>query len=106
MTYIDLESDSDFNKLSDAEAYLKRFSGQLLIIDEIQHKPDLFRLLRVIADESMRKGQLAGHFLLLGSASYELLQSTSESLAGWIRYLKLTPFDVTEISGHEKMLFT
>ncbi len=105
VTYIDLESDSDFNKLSDAEAYLKRFSGQLLIIDEIQRKPDLFRLLRVITDERKRKGEPSGQFLLLGSASSELLQNSSESLAGRIRYLELTPFDVTEISGHEKDAF-
>lgn len=97
VTYIDLESDADFNKLTDAETYLKRFHGQLLIIDEVQRKPDLFRLLRVIVDKRKRKGERAGHFLLLGSASKDLLQRSSESLAGRIRYIELTPFTLTEL---------
>ncbi len=103
--HIDLESDADFNKLTDAEAYLKRFADQLLIIDEVQRKPDLFRLLRVVVDERKRKGERSGHFLLLGSASKELLQKSSESLAGRIRYLELTPFTVSEINKHEEDKF-
>lgn len=102
VTYVDLESDSDFNKFSDAEAYLKRFSGQLLIIDEVQRKPDLFRILRGIVDERKRNGERAGHFLLLGSASSALLQRSSESLAGRIKYLELTPFTVNELYDNEK----
>lgn len=102
VTYIDLESDADFNKLTDAETYLKRFGGQLLIIDEVQRKPDLFRLLRVIVDERKRKGERTAHFLLLGSASKDLLQKSSESLAGRIRYMELTPFNLTELNDAEK----
>ncbi|TVQ89108.1 MAG: ATP-binding protein [Bacteroidetes bacterium] len=102
VTYIDLESDADFNKLTDAETYLKRFSGQLLIIDEVQRKPDLFRLLRVVVDERKRNGERTGHFLLLGSASKDLLQSSSESLAGRIRYMELTPFTLTELNDTGK----
>ncbi len=105
VTYIDLESDADFNKLTDAEAYLKRFSGQLLIIDEVQRKPDLFHLLRVIVDERKRKGERTGHFLLLGSASKDLLQKSSESLAGRIRYMELTPFTLLELKENEKESF-
>jgi len=105
VSYIDLESDADFNKLSDAEAYLKRFSGQLLIIDEVQRKPELFRLLRVIVDERKRNGERSGHFLLLGSASKDLLQKTSESLAGRIRYMELSPFLATELEKNEKESF-
>jgi hypothetical protein len=101
VTYIDLESDADFNKLTDAEAYLKRFDGELLIIDEVQRKPDLFRLLRVVVDERKRKGERSGHFLLLGSASKDLLQKSSESLAGRIRYMELTPFSVTELNENK-----
>ena len=101
VTHIDLESDADFNKLTDAEAYLKRFAGQLLIIDEVQRKPDLFRLLRVIVDDRKRRGEQSCHFLLLGSASRDLLQKSSESLAGRIRYLELTPFTVTELNENE-----
>ncbi len=105
VTYIDLESDADFNKLTDAEAYLKRFPGQLLIIDEVQRKPDLFRILRGIVDERRRNGERTGHFLLLGSASSDLLQKSSESLAGRIRYLELTPFTATELYVNEKEKF-
>jgi hypothetical protein len=100
-TYIDLESDADFIKLTDAEAYLRRFAGKLLIIDEVQRKPDLFRILRGIVDERKRNGEPAGHFLLLGSASAELIQKSSESLAGRIRYIELTPFTVLEL--HENL---
>jgi predicted AAA+ superfamily ATPase len=96
-SYLDLESDSDFNKLADAEAYLKRFSDELLVIDEVQRKPDLFRIIRGIVDARKRKGEKAGHFLLLGSSSRELLQKSSESLAGRIRYLDLTPFTTSEL---------
>jgi predicted AAA+ superfamily ATPase len=96
-SYLDLQSDSDFNKLTDAEAFLKRFDGKLLIIDEVQRKPDLFRLLRGIVDERKRKGESTSQFLLLGSASRDLLQQSSETLAGRIRYLELTPFTAAEL---------
>ncbi|TJZ60113.1 ATP-binding protein [Sphingobacterium olei] len=96
-TYLDLELDSDFNKLTDPESYLSRFSGELLIIDEVQRKPDLFRILRGLVDIRRRAGEPAGQFLLLGSASRDLLQQSSESLAGRIRYLELSPFTVIEI---------
>lgn len=104
-TYLDLESDEDFNKLTDAEAYLKRFSDKLLVIDEVQRKPDLFRIIRGIVDERKRNGERAAHFLLLGSASRDLLQQSSETLAGRIRYIELTPFSVNEIFQEEKENF-
>lgn len=104
-TYLDLESDEDFNKLTDAEAYLKRFSDELLVIDEVQRKPDLFRIIRGIVDERKRNGERAAHFLLLGSASRDLLQPSSETLAGRIRYIELTPFSVNEIFQEEKENF-
>lgn len=99
--YLDLESDNDLNKLADAENYLKRFSGSLLILDEVQRKPNLFPLIRGIVDERKRNGERAGHFLLLGSASKDLLQQSSETLAGRIRYLELTPFTAMELSASE-----
>jgi len=104
-TYLDLESDADFNKLTDAEAYLKRVEGELLIIDEVQRKPDLFRVIRGIVDERKRKGERFGHFLLLGSASRDLLQQSSETLAGRIRYLELTPFTAYELIKSENEFF-
>jgi predicted AAA+ superfamily ATPase len=95
--YLDMELDTDLSKLSDAEGYLRRFENQLLIIDEVQRLPDLFRVLRGLVDIRKRGGEKAGQFLLLGSASRDLLQQSSETLAGRIRYLELTPFRVLEI---------
>ncbi len=103
--YLDLESDSDSIKFSDAEAYLKRMYGKLLIIDEVQRKPELFRILRGIVDERKRNGERTCQFLLLGSASRELLQQTSETLAGRIRYLELSPFDAAELFDNEGQSF-
>lgn len=104
-TYLDLESDTDLNKLTDAEAYLRRYENELLIIDEVHRKPDLFRVMRGIIDDRKRKGERNGQFLLLGSASRELLQHSSESLAGRIRYLELSPFSLPEILTEEHRTF-
>lgn len=103
--YLDLELDSDLARLDDAEAYLRRLEGQLVIIDEVQRKPDLFRILRGLVDIRKRKGEKAGQFLLLGSASRELLQQSSETLAGRIRYMELSPFTIPEIEESEKLGF-
>jgi predicted AAA+ superfamily ATPase len=96
-SYLDLELDTDLAKLSDPESYLRRFENQLLIIDEVQRKPDLFRILRGLVDIRKRAGENAGQFLLLGSASRNLLQHSSETLAGRIRYLELSPFSAMEV---------
>lgn len=103
--YLDLELDTDLNKLSDPESYLRRFEDKLLIIDEVQRKPDLFRVLRGLVDIRKRAGESSGQFLLLGSASRDLLQQSSESLAGRIRYLELTPFSVLEIFKNDRTGF-
>jgi predicted AAA+ superfamily ATPase len=103
--YLDLESDADFNKLTDAEAFLERFDDTLLIIDEVQRKPDLFRLMRGIIDGRKRRGETSGQFLLLGSASRDLLQNSAETLAGRIRYLELTPFMCNELRENYKLSF-
>jgi predicted AAA+ superfamily ATPase len=103
--YLDLESDSDMNKLQDAEAFLNRFQNELLILDEVQRMPDLFRNLRGLVDSRKRNGEKAGQFLLLGSASRELLQHSSETLAGRIRFLELTPFTITELMQSQPDVF-
>ena len=95
--YLDLELDSDLAKLSDAEAYLQRFSNKLLIIDEVQRSPELFRLLRGLVDIRKRAGETAGQFLLLGSASRDLIQHSSETLAGRVRFLELSPLSAWEM---------
>ena len=100
VAYLDLELDSDLAKLNEPEDYLKRFENKLLIIDEVQRKPDLFRILRSLVDMRKRAGEKAGHFLLLGSASRDLLQHSTETLAGRIRYLELSPFSIPEIYQH------
>jgi len=92
--YLDLESDEDLNKLTNAELYFNERNDKLIIIDEIQRKPELFPLLRSVID----KKRTNGRFLLLGSASPELLVQSSESLAGRVSFFDLTPFLYTEIN--------
>jgi len=91
--YLDLERPSDLQKLDQAEWFLQSQKGTLLCLDEIQRKPDLFPLIRSLADEWEGNGL----FLILGSASRELLRQSSESLAGRITYKRLTPFLWNEI---------
>ena len=94
--YLDLERPSDLNKLDDAEWFLSSNKGSFFCIDEIQRKPELFPLIRSLSDEWGGKG----HFLVLGSASRDLLKQRSESLAGRISYHRLTPFTWPEVAGH------
>jgi predicted AAA+ superfamily ATPase len=96
-TYLDLERDSDRRKLADAELYLAGQRGRLTILDEIQRVPELFPLLRSLIDERIRAGEKVGQFLILGSASPDLLRQSSESLAGRIAYLELKPFALPEL---------
>lgn len=96
--YLDLENPIDLEKLQDAASYLRHRSDRLVIIDEVQRAPELFKILRGVIDERIRAGNSYGQFLLLGSASIELLRQTSETLAGRIAYLELQPLDYLEIS--------
>ena len=96
--YLDLERTSDLAKLDEAELYLSQHREKLIIIDEVQRRPTLFPLLRSLIDERIRDGDRASQFLLLGSASRDLLQQSSESLAGRISYLVLSPLEWEEIS--------
>jgi len=90
--YLDLELPSDVNKLQDAELYLRQHEGKLVIIDEIQRMPSLFALLRALVDQN----RVPGRFLILGSASPDLIRKASESLAGRIRYHELPPLNLSE----------
>jgi uncharacterized protein len=94
--YLDLESQRDLRKLSDPEDYLSQREDKLVILDEIQRIPDLFVSLRGLIDEGRSKGRKAGRFLLLGSASLDLIQRSSETLAGRIAYVELHPLDALE----------
>lgn len=96
--YLDLERSEDIALLTDTNLFLRTQRDKLVVIDEVQRAPDLFVHLRSEIDERRRAGQKAGHFLLLGSASRELLAQRSESLAGRIDYLELTPFRLDELN--------
>jgi predicted AAA+ superfamily ATPase len=95
--YLDLENPADQAKLEDAGAFLRTRFDRLVVIDEVQRAPGLFQVLRGVIDDNIRAGRETGQFLLLGSASIELLKQSSESLAGRIAYLELGPIDVTEV---------
>jgi predicted AAA+ superfamily ATPase len=97
--YLDLENPADQAKLEDAGAYLRGRADRLVVIDEVQRAPGLFQVLRGVIDENIHAGRETGQFLLLGSASIELLKQSSESLAGRIAYLELGPIDVLEASS-------
>ncbi len=100
--YLDLESPADQERLADAPGYLRRERERLVVLDEIHRVPRLFQVLRGIIDERIRGGEPAGQFLLLGSASMDLLRQSGESLAGRIAHLELSPLDVRELSEHEQ----
>jgi predicted AAA+ superfamily ATPase len=100
--YLDLESEADRAKLSEPEMYLRQHADKLVILDEIQRTPQLFRSLRGLIDAGRRQGQSKGRFLVLGSASIDLLKQSSESLAGRIRYLELAPLDAGEV-GQDRL---
>lgn len=94
--YLDLESDADRAKLADPELYLAGHEDKLVILDEVHRLPGIFQILRGLIDQGRRKGLNAGRFLLLGSASIDLLAQSGESLAGRISYLEMNPLDVFE----------
>jgi predicted AAA+ superfamily ATPase len=85
--YLDLERPSDLQKLNEPEWFLTSQKDKLICIDEIQRKPEIFPLIRSLTDEWNKNG----NFLILGSASRDLLRQSSESLAGRISYKQLTP---------------
>nr|WP_237050766.1 ATP-binding protein [Luteitalea pratensis] len=89
--YLDLESEGDRARLQEPELYLEPLEGSLVVLDEIQRMPDLFQSLRGLIDRGRGRGRRTGRFLLLGSASLDLLRQSSESLAGRITQLELTP---------------
>ena len=101
--YLDLESDTGRARLADPEAYLSEHADHLVILDEVQRMPDLFQNLRGLIDQGRRKGKRSGRFLLLGSASIELLRQSSESLAGRIAYTELGPFDALEVDDMNRL---
>jgi predicted AAA+ superfamily ATPase len=92
--YLDLENPRDLQVLQNPVPFLQKNSHKLIILDEIQRMPELFPLLRSMVDEDRR----AGRFIVLGSASPELIRDSSESLAGRIAYTELHPFSNEEVA--------
>ncbi|MET3128224.1 putative AAA+ superfamily ATPase [Arcicella rosea] len=97
--YLDLESPIDQAKLNDPEAYFELHKGKLIILDEIQRVPELFAILRGVIDRRRRQGFRTAQFLILGSASLDLLKQSSESLAGRIAYKELTGLTALEVNS-------
>ncbi|MBM4329776.1 MAG: ATP-binding protein [Deltaproteobacteria bacterium] len=96
--YLDLERPSDLQKLAEPELFFDLHKGKLICLDEIHRCPEIFPILRSVIDERRRKGQ----FLILGSASPSLIRQSSETLAGRIAYLELTPFLLSEVEKSAK----
>ncbi|HJP21029.1 MAG TPA: ATP-binding protein [Alphaproteobacteria bacterium] len=94
--YLDLESGRDRIKLADPALFLKTYENRLVVLDEIHRAPELFQELRGLIDQGRRRGKRSGRFLILGSASMDLLRQSGESLAGRIEYVELNPLDVME----------
>ncbi len=98
--YLDLERRADRDKLkSDPAFFLSQFSDRSVILDEIQFMPELFAELRGIIDADRRPGR----FVILGSASPDILKGSSETLAGRIGYLQLTPFTLQEVDNQQEL---
>lgn len=93
--YLDLERPSDLARIAEPELALEPRQEQLVVIDEVQHAPQLFPVLRALIDAH----RVPGRFLLLGSASPALINRSAESLAGRIRYLEMTPLTLAEAGG-------
>ncbi len=96
--YLDLESPSDRQLLDDPDAYFSSYLEHLIILDEVQRIPEIFQVLRGQIDQRRRMKGNAGKFLILGSASMDLLRQSSESLAGRISYVEMTPLTFREIT--------
>lgn len=94
LLYLDMQKESDLNKLSEPEIFFASNADKIICLDEIQLVPKLFSVLRSAIDSN----RINGKFILLGSASQELLQHTSESLAGRIGMLHLSPFLINELN--------
>lgn len=97
--YLDLESKRDTRKLTDAEDYLRRHQNELVVLDEIQRMPDVFLSLRGLIDEARQESSGNGKYLLLGSGSLELIQQSSETLAGRIAYVELSGLNLLEVGA-------
>lgn len=100
--YLDLEAYEDREKLRSPALFLTRNETRLVILDEIHRMPELFQTLRGLIDQGRRKGLRVGRFLILGSASIDLLRQSGETLAGRIEYINMSPLNILETSTQDK----
>ncbi len=100
--YLDLESERDRAKLAQPELYLAGHLDKLVILDEVHRTPELFPVLRGLIDQARRQKRHSGLYLLLGSASLDLLKQSGESLAGRIAYLELGPLLLSETGAEQQ----
>jgi len=94
--YLDLEAREDRAKLADPVLFLGNYEDRLVVLDEIHRVPELFPALRGLIDRGRRHGRKTSRFLMLGSASMDLMKQSSESLAGRIAYVEMGPLNVLE----------
>lgn len=97
--YIDLENPIERAQITDPVFFLSQFEDRCVILDEIQFMPELFTSLRSIVDANRKPGR----FIVLGSATPEIIQTSAETLAGRIGYISLTPFLYDEVKEVEKL---
>jgi len=101
--YLDLESPANLAKLAEPEEYFELHKGKLIILDEVQRVPELFSILRGVIDRRRRQGYRTGQFLILGSASLDLLKQSSETLAGRIAFTELFGLNASEINQDKQI---
>ena len=101
--YLDLERPRDLARIADVEQYCEINADKLLVLDEVHRSPGLFAPLRGIIDRRRRRGRRTGQFLLLGSASIDLMKQSGETLAGRVAYCELHPLGVSETGGGERL---
>ncbi|MCY4017549.1 MAG: ATP-binding protein [Gammaproteobacteria bacterium] len=95
--YLDLEDQDDRSRLEEPRLFLDALEDRLVVFDEIHRAPELFASLRGVIDRGRRRGKGIGRFLILGSASIDLLRQSGESLAGRVESLELMPLSLLEI---------
>ncbi len=100
--YLDIESPSDRAKLQESELYLSKHFNHLVILDEVHRLPEIFPVLRSLIDRARRQGKKQGLYLLLGSASLQVIRQSGESLVGRVAYRELTPFWILEIPAEKE----
>lgn len=99
--FFDLENPLDIARLENPMLTLSKMEGKLIIIDEIQRAPELFPVIRVLIDDKKKNQK----FLILGSASRDLIRQSSETLAGRIGYIELMPFSLDEVDHDNEILW-